>query len=116
MANDVIHILAHFGFGEGDRSVDVLAHDRGARVAHRLALDYPDRVRRMCLLDIAPTLYMYENTDMAFVSGRGEVRRVQRGFRRGGDHHGRGEKRERPDRHGVQVSPSARRILHLRST
>lgn len=35
---------------------------------HRLALDHPERVRRMMLLDIAPTLFMYEKTDMRFVS------------------------------------------------
>jgi haloacetate dehalogenase len=44
----------------------VLAHDRGARVAHRLALDHADRVRRLMLLDIAPTLDMYEGTTRAF--------------------------------------------------
>jgi haloacetate dehalogenase len=55
---------AHFGFTK----FSVLAHDRGARVAHRLALDHPDKVERMCLLDIAPTLYMYEGTNMMFVS------------------------------------------------
>lgn len=44
----------------------VAAHDRGARVAHRLALDHPQRVTHMCLIDIAPTLDMYEATDMAF--------------------------------------------------
>jgi haloacetate dehalogenase len=37
----------------------VLAHDRGARVAHRLAMDHPAAVRRLVLLDIAPTLDMY---------------------------------------------------------
>lgn len=37
-------------------------------MAHRLALDHSDKVERMCLLDIAPTLYMYENTNMMFVS------------------------------------------------
>ena len=37
----------------------VLAHDRGARVAHRLALDHPQAVERLLLLDIAPTLAMY---------------------------------------------------------
>lgn len=41
-------------------------HDRGARVAHRLALDHPQRVQRLALIDIAPTLDMYESTDMAF--------------------------------------------------
>lgn len=44
----------------------VLAHDRGARVAHRLALDHPETVERLMLLDIAPTLAMYRQTDEAF--------------------------------------------------
>ncbi|NUZ06591.1 alpha/beta fold hydrolase [Piscinibacter koreensis] len=44
----------------------VLAHDRGARVAHRLALDRPDAVTRMVLLDIAPTLDMYALANDAF--------------------------------------------------
>jgi len=52
----------------GHEQFHVLAHDRGARVAHRLALDEPGRVKGMMLLDIAPTLWMYEHTDMAFVS------------------------------------------------
>ena len=41
----------------------VVGHDRGARVAHRLAADHPDRVDRVVLLDIAPTLAMYERAD-----------------------------------------------------
>ncbi|MFC5496353.1 alpha/beta hydrolase [Caenimonas terrae] len=41
-------------------------HDRGGRVAHRLALDHAQRVRKLCVLDIAPTLDMYEGTDLAF--------------------------------------------------
>ncbi|MCW7541603.1 alpha/beta hydrolase [Aquabacterium sp. A7-Y] len=45
---------------------DVCAHDRGARVAHRLAMDTPDAVRRLMLLDIAPTLAMYEGTGEDF--------------------------------------------------
>ena len=49
--------MRHFGF----EHFHVCAHDRGARVAHRLALDHPDAVERMMLLDIAPTLAMYEN-------------------------------------------------------
>ena len=44
----------------------VAAHDRGARVAHRLALDHPQRVTRLSLIDIAPTLDMYAATDMGF--------------------------------------------------
>jgi haloacetate dehalogenase len=44
----------------------VLAHDRGARTAHRLALDQPRAVQRLMLLDIAPTLAMYEHSSDAF--------------------------------------------------
>ena len=64
MAQDAVAVMRHYGF---DR-FGVLAHDRGARVAHRLALDHPARVDRMMLLDIAPTLAMYENTTQAFAT------------------------------------------------
>lgn len=50
----------------GHRRYAVCAHDRGARVAHRLALDQPEAVARLMLLDIAPTLAMYEGTGEAF--------------------------------------------------
>ncbi|MBC7938780.1 MAG: alpha/beta hydrolase [Chitinophagaceae bacterium] len=46
----------------------VCGHDRGGRVAHRLALDQPGAVQRLCLIDIAPTLDMYAATDMRFAS------------------------------------------------
>ena len=46
----------------------VAGHDRGARVAHRLALDQPQAVQRLAVLDIVPTLDMYEATDMRFAS------------------------------------------------
>ncbi len=62
MANDQLALMRSLGF---DR-FDVLAHDRGARVAHRLAMDHPKAVRRVALLDIAPTLAMYEQTSQAF--------------------------------------------------
>jgi len=44
----------------------VCGHDRGGRVAHRLALDHAPAVQRLALIDIAPTLDMYAATDMAF--------------------------------------------------
>lgn len=44
----------------------VCGHDRGARVAHRLALDHPQAVRRLALMDIAPTVDMYDATDFTF--------------------------------------------------
>ncbi|OZB06593.1 MAG: alpha/beta hydrolase [Marinobacter sp. 34-60-7] len=65
MAADMIammQILGHDRFG-------VAGHDRGARVAHRLCLDYPDRISRACVMDIAPTLHMFRNTDQAFATG-----------------------------------------------
>ena len=62
MALDQIEVMRHFGFAQ----FDVLAHDRGARVAHRLALDHPKDVKRLVLLDIAPTLAMYEKTSNQF--------------------------------------------------
>lgn len=52
----------------GHERFAVLAHDRGARVAHRLALDHPGAVSRLMLLDIAPTLAMYEQTSQAFAT------------------------------------------------
>ena len=62
MARDAVGLMRHLGH---DR-FGVLAHDRGARVAHRLALDHPEAVDRLLLLDIAPTLAMYEGTTEAF--------------------------------------------------
>ena len=62
MALDALAAMRHHGF----ERFGVLAHDRGARVAHRLAADHPAAVERMLLLDIAPTLAMYENTSEAF--------------------------------------------------
>ena len=62
MALDALAVMQAHGF----ERFDVLAHDRGARVAHRLAADHPQAVQRLMLLDIAPTLAMYENTSEAF--------------------------------------------------
>ena len=62
MALDAVFVMQHHGF----TSFQVLAHDRGARVAHRLAADHPEVVQRLMLLDIAPTLAMYDNTSDAF--------------------------------------------------
>ncbi len=62
LARDNVELMRLLGH---ERFV-VLAHDRGARVAHRLALDHPQAVERLMLLDIAPTLAMYRQTDEAF--------------------------------------------------
>jgi haloacetate dehalogenase len=56
--------MRHFGF---ERFL-VCAHDRGARVAHRMAMDHADAVDRLMLLDIAPTLAMFDATDRNFAT------------------------------------------------
>lgn len=62
MAADMAELMSALGF----ERFKVLAHDRGARVAHRLGVDYAERIERMVLLDIAPTLAMYRGTNEAF--------------------------------------------------
>ncbi|UPK99648.1 hypothetical protein LCI18_010583 [Fusarium solani-melongenae] len=62
MARDCIDVMDSLGFTD----FYVCAHDRGARVAHKLCVDYPDRVRKVILLDICPTLSMFTKTDFDF--------------------------------------------------
>ena len=62
LARDQVTLMRSLGF----ERFDLLAHDRGARVAHRLAVDQPSAVSRLILLDVAPTLSMYEQTNEAF--------------------------------------------------
>lgn len=64
MAQDIIllmDLLGHDGFS-------FAGHDRGGRVGHRLALDYPQRVKRCVFIDIAPTATMYALTDKNFAT------------------------------------------------
>ena len=62
MAQEVIDLLDHLGV----QDFFLCGHDRGGRVAHRLAVDHPRRVKKLCVIDIAPTLDMYAATDFAF--------------------------------------------------
>ena len=64
MAQDQAEVMSALGF----ERFAVVGHDRGARVTHRLALDHAERVTRAAVLDICPTLDMYERTDMAFAA------------------------------------------------
>jgi haloacetate dehalogenase len=64
MAGDLVALMRSLGH----ERFAVAGHDRGGRVAHRLALDHPERVSRLALIDIVPTLDMYEATDMRFAS------------------------------------------------
>jgi len=62
MAQEVIGLLDALGVSD----FYLCGHDRGGRVAHRLALDHARRVNKLCVIDIAPTLDMYVRTDMDF--------------------------------------------------
>jgi haloacetate dehalogenase len=62
MAQDMVELMTALGVGQ----FYLCGHDRGGRVAHRLALDHPANVKKLCVIDIAPTLDMYNATDMAF--------------------------------------------------
>jgi haloacetate dehalogenase len=65
MARDMVEVMEHLGHTR----FLIGSHDRGARVAHRLALDYPDRVEKLAILDIVPTIEHFERTDMGFALG-----------------------------------------------
>jgi len=62
MARDQVAVMRHFGFED----FALVGHDRGGRVAYRLALDHPERVKQLAVLDILPTYEHYRRTDMAF--------------------------------------------------
>jgi haloacetate dehalogenase len=56
LANDVVEVAAALGV----ERLAVVGHDRGARVAYRMALDHPDRVERLAVLNVVPTLDQFE--------------------------------------------------------
>jgi haloacetate dehalogenase len=64
MAKDQVEVMQQIGFEQ----FKVIGHDRGARVAHRLALDYPKQVEKLVILDILPTLWLYDHTDKEFAT------------------------------------------------
>jgi haloacetate dehalogenase len=64
MAGDAVAVMRALGHAR----FAVVGHDRGGRVAHRMALDHPRAVARLAVLDIAPTATMYARTDTAFAT------------------------------------------------
>ncbi|MBZ5602388.1 MAG: alpha/beta hydrolase [Acidobacteriia bacterium] len=64
MAQDQVEVMHHFGFDK----FFVAGHDRGGRVAHRLALDHPDRVMRVAVLDIVPTHKLFHTVTKEFAT------------------------------------------------
>lgn len=65
MAKDMVEVMASLGYSH----FFIAGHDRGARVTHRMALDYPDKIKKACVMDIMPTHYMFKNTDQNFATG-----------------------------------------------
>jgi len=63
MALDQVEVMRHYGFTR----FPVVGHDRGGRVGHRLALDHPDAVTRLMVLDIVPTHYLYTHVTLEFI-------------------------------------------------
>ncbi len=64
MARDMAELMLGLGFD----TYHVAAHDRGARVLHRLCLDYPERVRSACFMDIVPTATTFAMTNQALAT------------------------------------------------
>jgi haloacetate dehalogenase len=64
MAQDQVDVMRHYGH----KTFLVAAHDRGARVTHRLCLDHPESVEKAAMMGIAPTLTMYEGTNQEFAT------------------------------------------------
>ena len=64
MALDQVEVMKHFGF----EKFPVVGHDRGGRVAHRMALDHADKVTKLAVLDILPTHYLYTHVTLEFVN------------------------------------------------
>jgi haloacetate dehalogenase len=62
MAGDQVEVMAQLGFG----AFAVAGHDRGGRVAYRMALDHPARVERLAVLDVLPTAAVWERADARF--------------------------------------------------
>jgi len=62
MAQDQVEVMGHLGF----RNFTLVGHDRGGRVAHRLALDYPDHLKKLVILDIVPTYRCYQDVNKEF--------------------------------------------------
>jgi haloacetate dehalogenase len=64
MAQDQVDVMRQLGYP----NFFLAAHDRGGRVAHRMCLDHPEALRKVCIMDIAPTLTMYRETNKEFAT------------------------------------------------
>ena len=64
MAQDQVEVMKHLGF---DRFA-LVGHDRGGRAAHRMALDHPEVLTKLVILDIVPTYLLYQNITQDFAT------------------------------------------------
>ncbi len=64
MAQDQVEVMKHLGF----QKFAVVGHDRGGRAAHRMALDYPDLLTKLVILDIVPTYLLYQGITQEFAT------------------------------------------------
>jgi haloacetate dehalogenase len=64
LARDQVEVMSRLGYEE----FYLIGHDRGARVAHRLTLDYPEKVKKLVILDIIPTYELYATSDREFAT------------------------------------------------
>src|SRR6476659_3736187 len=60
MAEDMIEVMESLGH----QRFFLAGHDRGARVSHRMCLDHPDRVTKLCILDMLPNYHVWTNANM----------------------------------------------------
>ena len=64
MAQDQVEVMKHLGF----EKFALVGHDRGGRVAHRLALDHPEVLTKLVILDIVPTYLLYQHITQEFAT------------------------------------------------
>lgn len=65
MGKDMIEVMEYLGFD----SFFSAGHDRGGRTLHRMCLDHPEKIRRACVMDIAPTYHMFKTANQNFATG-----------------------------------------------
>jgi haloacetate dehalogenase len=65
MAQDLLEIMDQLGYD----TFFVAGHDRGGRTVHRMCIDHPARIRKVCLMDIVPNHYVWNNPTKAWVIG-----------------------------------------------
>src|SRR5580698_2423672 len=63
MALDGVEVMKHLGYNQ----FRMVGHDRGGRVGRRMALDHPDKVTKLAVLDIVPAHYLYSHVTLDFV-------------------------------------------------